>query len=139
MKKEKSCGAVVYRVENGKLIFLVEHMIQGHTSIPKGHVEGNETEEETALREIREETNLEAELDTGFRNTINYSPKEGVSKDVVFFTARAREGKMINQECEVSGLEWLDYEAARAAMTFASDRETLELANEYLEKKLKKS
>ena len=47
MKHEKSCGAVVYTIEDGQLLFLAEHMRLGHISIPKGHVEGNETEEET--------------------------------------------------------------------------------------------
>ncbi len=133
MKKEKSCGAVVYQIREGRVLFLAEHMIQGHTSIPKGHVEGQETEEETALREIREETNLEADLDTRFRHVITYSPREGVEKDVVFFVARAREGKMVNQECEVSALEWLPREEMLRALTFESDREPLRRAADYLE------
>lgn len=57
----------MHRFRNGTLYFLVEHMIQGHTSIPKGHVEGDETEEETAVREIREETGLKVKLDTAFQ------------------------------------------------------------------------
>ena len=67
MKKEKSCGAAVYKYENGKRLYLLEHMVQGHISLPKGHVEQNETETETAEREIREETNLTVKLDTNFR------------------------------------------------------------------------
>ena len=42
-------------------------------------VEGEETEEETAIREIREETNLEVRLDTVFRHDIWYSPNEGIN------------------------------------------------------------
>ena len=38
MKHEKSCGAVVYTIEDGQLLFLAEHMRLGHISIPKGHV-----------------------------------------------------------------------------------------------------
>ena len=132
MIKEKSCGAVVYRVSDGVPQFLVEHMALGHTSIPKGHVEGNETEAETAKREILEETNLTVQLDTGFRHVISYSPAAGISKDVVFFVARAEEGKMIQQECEVSSLEWLPLDQAMNAMTYETDRETLRLANAYL-------
>lgn len=136
MEREKSCGAVVYKVKkNGKLRYLVEHMRQGHTSLPKGHVEGDETEEETALREIREETNLAAEVDTGFRHVISYSPKEGVLKDVVFFVAKAEKGKLVQQESEVSSLEWLPYKKASAAMTYEADRETLALARDYLKQK----
>ena len=62
IRREKSCGAVVYRMEERERQYLLEHMVQGHTSIPKGHVEGKETEEETAVREIREETNLKVKL-----------------------------------------------------------------------------
>ena len=130
--QEKSCGAVVYRQEGSERFFLLEHMVQGHTSIPKGHVEGEETERETALREIREETNLQVELDTAFRHAIVYSPSEGVIKEVVFFVARALPGQMIRQESEVNALEWMRAEEALAALTHESDRETLTLAMEYL-------
>ena len=133
MKHEKSCGAVVYRYAEGKPLFLIEHMALGHTSIPKGHVENGETEEETATREIREETNLEVELDSRFRHTVSYSPAPGIQKEVVFFIARAVSENLINQECEVSALEWLPYEEALAAMTYDTDRETLSEARRYLE------
>ena len=132
MKKEKSCGAVVYKWADGVPLFLVEHMAQGHVSLPKGHMEGRETEAETALREIREETNLEVRLDTGFRHVIGYSPSPGVWKDVVFFIAEAVSDRLINQECEVSALEWLPFREAAAAMTFDTDRETLTKAYQYL-------
>ena len=133
MKKEKSCGAVVYKLENGIPLFLIEHMALGHTSLPKGHVEGDETEAETALREIREETGLEVRLDTRFRHTISYSPYRGVLKDVVFFLAEAEEGRLVNQESEVSGLEWLPQNDAVAARIYAADRETLQAAVRYLQ------
>ena len=135
MRKEKSCGAVVYREQGRERLFLVEHMAQGHTSLPKGHVEGNETEEETALREIREETGLEVAADTGVRHVISYSPYEGVEKDVVFFVAKAGTDKVKNQESEVSGLAWLPFAEALEAMTYDTDRETLRKALAYLEGK----
>ena len=133
MKHEKSCGAVVYQYAEGKPLFLIEHMALGHTSIPKGHVENGETEEETATREIREETNLEVELDSRFRHTVSYSPAPGIQKEVVFFIARAVSENLVNQECEVSGLEWLPYEKACAAVTYDTDKEVLSEARRYLE------
>ena len=133
MKHEKSCGAVVYRKEQGRSLFLIEHMALGHTSIPKGHVEEGETEEQTAIREIKEETNLEVKLDTRFRHVISYSPYPGILKDVVFFIAEATTDTLINQECEVSALEWLPYEDAYHALTYDTDKETLKAAKEYLE------
>ncbi len=132
MKYEKSCGAVVYRFQNNQLFFLVEHMRLGHTSIPKGHVEGNETEAETAIREIREETNLEVRLDTVFRHEICYSPAKDTEKQVIFFAAEAVTGNMKNQECEVSALEWLPYEQAIRAVTYDSDKDVLNHAAVYL-------
>ena len=68
MKMEKSCGAIVARqTDTGREILLIRHVNGGHWAFPKGHVEENETEEQTALREILEETGLSVTLDTGFR------------------------------------------------------------------------
>ena len=59
---EKSCGAIVFTLENGEIKYLLVEEMSGCHSFPKGHVENNETEEETALREIKEETNLEVDI-----------------------------------------------------------------------------
>ena len=77
MEKEKSCGAVIFREENTRRYYLVLKSTQGHTTLCKGHVEGEETEHETAAREIREETGLEVEFIHGFRRVITYSPFPG--------------------------------------------------------------
>ncbi len=132
MRKEKSCGAVVYRWKDGSLLFLVERMVMGHVSIPKGHVEDGETEEETARREIREETGLEVRLFTDFRHVVTYSPSKGTVKDVVFFLAEALPGEMKPQECEVASLEWLPFDEACRVMSYPSDAETIRLAREVL-------
>lgn len=129
---EKSCGAVVYRREGDNLFILTEYMKKGHTSIPKGHIEPGETEEETALREIFEETGLSVTLDTGFRTAVNYSPREGVSKDVVFFAAEAAAGAVTEQEAEVTRAVFLPPDEAMAAMTYESDREVIRRACEHL-------
>ena len=68
MMHEKSCGAIVYRKYHGNTeILLIKHINSGHWSFPKGHVEEGETEEETAKREIMEETGIDVNLDTTFR------------------------------------------------------------------------
>ena len=54
MEKEKSCGTMCF---NQNKILMVKHN-KGHWAFPKGHVEENETEQETALRETKEETGL---------------------------------------------------------------------------------
>lgn len=83
MIKEKSCGAVVYTTKNGEIEYLLVQMMGGHYSFPKGHVESGESEEQTALREIKEETDLDVSLDTAFRQSVVYSPYVGCEKEVV--------------------------------------------------------
>jgi 8-oxo-dGTP pyrophosphatase MutT (NUDIX family) len=132
MIKEKSCGAVVYKIENNNVYILIEKMKRGHYSIPKGHVENNETEVETALREIKEETNLEVTIDTNFREVVTYSPYAGCMKDVIFFIAIAESEQLINQEIEVSELIWLKPIEAINILTHYSDKEVLKKALLYL-------
>jgi 8-oxo-dGTP pyrophosphatase MutT (NUDIX family) len=56
--KEYTAGGVVFRINNGQLEFLLLQDVKGRWSIPKGHVESGETLEQTAVREIGEETGL---------------------------------------------------------------------------------
>ena len=60
MKYEKSCGAIIfYRNRRNTKILLVKNNNGRYWSFPKGHIEQGENEEETAIREIKEETGLE--------------------------------------------------------------------------------
>lgn len=74
MAIEVTSGAVVYRKNNGEIEYLLlESQNKGHFwGFPKGHVEGNETLEETAIREIREETQLVLPIDTSFHVYTEY-------------------------------------------------------------------
>ena len=125
MRKEKSCGAVVYKIIDNQIFFLIEKMKRGHFSIPKGHVENNETEIETALREVKEETNLDVVLDTTFREVISYSPFEGTIKDVVFFIGKVNSDIVKNQEIEVSEIYFYPFDKAYKTLTFEYDKNTL--------------
>ena len=59
MKFEKSCGAIVYRKTQNQIdLLLIKNRYGGHWSFPKGHVEGAETEIQTALREVKEEAGI---------------------------------------------------------------------------------
>lgn len=132
MNYEKSCGAVIYTVVNGKRLYLVEIMQKGHTSFCKGHVEENESEHQTAAREIREETGLEVKFVEGFRQTVEYSPDTDCLKTVVFFLADADSTNVTIQEEEVREIEWLPYEEALTKLTFDSLREVLQQAENFL-------
>ena len=86
MKHEKSCGCIVMNDKNEVLLVLHN---AGHWDLPKGHVELGETEVQTAKREVKEETNIDIEIDERFRYTTEYSPKEDVMKEVVYFLAKS--------------------------------------------------
>lgn len=137
MKKEKSCGAVVYKIQDGQLYILILRMKRGHISIPKGHVENQESEEETALREIKEETNLTVVIDTHFREVITYFPFAGVCKDVVFFVAKYIRGEIKEQESEVEKAMWLNANDALNILTHKSDQEVVKKAIYYITKEHK--
>ena len=137
MKKEKSCGAVIYKVKDGQIYYLLSKMGYGHVSLSKGHVELNETEEETAQREILEETSLKPIIDSSFRKVISYSPIEGVMKDVIFFVAEEKEDKIPKDfhDKEVVGFYWLIYIDALHTLTFKADQEVLTSANDFIKEK----
>ena len=130
--EEKSCGAVIWRPAGDGREYLLARHNGGHWSFPKGHVEGRETEQETAAREIREETGLTADIDGGFRQVVTYSPAPGIVKDVVFFTATPAGGTERRQEEEIAQLGWFSFREARALVTFATDEEVLLAAEAYL-------
>lgn len=133
--KEYSYGAVIYRInDNGEKEFLLEKMTLGHTSLPKGHIEENETIEECVKREVMEELSLEVDLDMNFKHTITYSPSLGVQKDVTFFAAIIISGEVKVDGKEVNDAIWLKYDEAINALTYKSDKDVLCSANEYLSK-----
>lgn len=135
MKREKSCGAVIFQNGPDRRMYLILRSVQGHTTLCKGHVEKNETEHETAAREIREETGLTVDFVENFRESITYSPFPGCVKDVVFFLARAAGGTLACQPSEVAELSFLPFEEALAVLTHASDRETLQKAEAFLNRR----
>jgi len=84
----KSCGAVVYRIINDRIQFL---LLKGTRSnkwtFPKGHMEKGENEKRTALREVREEAGFTPELIDGFREELSYRISLYGEKKVVLFLA----------------------------------------------------
>ena len=134
MRKEKSCGAVIYKyIDNELFILLLKHNL-GHWSFAKGHVEDSETEQETAIREIREETNLDVTINSDFRYVITYSPYEGAIKDVVYFLATTNSDNIKAQQSEISEIKWFKYEDAISMITYEDGRKVLMKAIEFLNK-----
>lgn len=127
MKREKSCGAVVFK---GNQVLLIEHVL-GHIDFPKGHMELGETEEETAIREVREETNIEISLDSKYRYTISYSPSDGVVKDVVFFLGYYKEGQLKAQPLEVLHAFWVPEDQVLDLLSWENTKEAFKALRKF--------
>ncbi|MBU1446223.1 NUDIX domain-containing protein [Patescibacteria group bacterium] len=139
MLNEKSCGVVVFSECKGKnMKFLLLHYPQGHWEFPKGHVEDNENEKETALRELEEETGIkDVNFIDGFREVMNYKfiyDDKMISKDVVFFLGVANCNN-VDLSHEHKGYDWLEYDDAMQKVTFKNARLILHKAKEFLESK----
>lgn len=134
MRYEKSCGAVVFKKEEGIIkLLLLKHNNGGHWGLPKGHVEKGETEQETAIREVFEETGIEVStLYDKFRYTMEYIPKEGVNKEVVYFVAEGKDSEIKIQVEEVEQVLWLDYKKALEVVTYENTRKLLINAIEFI-------
>jgi len=129
MQYEKSCGAIVYRKHHGNIeLLLIKNINGGHWSFPKGHVEEGETEQETAVREIQEETGIAVELDESFRECITYSPKKEVMKDVVYFLAKATTYDYTAQIEEISRIKWVEINSAPTLLNYDNDRQLVHKA-----------
>ena len=119
---EKSCGAIIFfKNKSSTRILLVKNNNGRYWSFPKGHIEIGETEEQTAVREIKEETGLDVEIMDGFRETSDYCPFGRIRKKVVFFLAQAFTDNVRVQEEEIAEYTWVDLQQARKLCTYDND------------------
>ena len=141
MKKEKSAGAVIYRLEKGEPLYLLLHYppspkaTREYWDLPKGHMEEGETEEETVRREVKEETGLsDIELQSGFKEEIHYWFQwkgKKISKTVVFFLAKTSQKEVTISE-EHIGCTWLPYKKAIEKLTYQNAKQLISKAHDYL-------
>ena len=134
MKHEKSCGAVVFTRTDGEIRYVLIQQHSGVFGFPKGHVEGNETEEQTALREVFEEVHLTPRLIGSFRETEEYilTGEEDIFKTVVYFLAEYSGQEIIVQPEELIGAPVVSYEEAMELLEFDRKKRILKAAHEYL-------
>ncbi|BCR35843.1 NUDIX domain-containing protein [Mariniplasma anaerobium] len=109
MKKEKSCGCIIYKYSQNKRLFLLIHQKHGdYIGFPKGHVELNENEIETALREVKEETNLDVFIFDDINATDKYMIDGKIDKEVVYFLATPTSSILSKQDKEIAKLLWVE-------------------------------
>ena len=134
MNREKSCGAVVYTRKNGRLSFVIVQEQQGAYSFPKGHVEGNEAEEQTARREVFEETGIQPVFLPGFREIDEYdlAEKPGVRKQVVYFLAEYKDEALMPRQGEIRRILLLSCDQAMQCFEHEGTRRVLAAACNFL-------
>lgn len=138
MIREKSCGAVIFIKKSEETKYLLLNYAAGHWDFVKGNVEDNETEKETVLRELKEETAIvDANFLEGFKETIAYFYRrqgQTVHKEVVFFIMESKTDK-VTLSFEHVGYIWLDYQHAMEKLNFKNARDVLQKAHDFLNKK----
>ncbi len=132
---ERSCGAIVFRKVDGVVRYLlIKNRRSTHWSFPKGHIEQGETDEQTALREVKEETGIDIEIIKGFKGKSDYSIQGKIEKTVYIFAAKALSTATKIQVEEIEDYKWIDYRSAMKSLRFDNDRSILWRAHSFLKK-----
>ena len=136
--KETSVGAFIYKIEKEEILFLLVYSERNNEwGFPKGHVEPNETELETAKREINEETGItDIEFIKNFRCTDTYKIKGTLSttkdriidKNVIYYLARTRENFKGSIDEEISQGKWLNCDQAIKLLKYDNQKKLLKSA-----------
>lgn len=137
MIEERSFGIIPLRKKGkGWEVLLINHRQGGFWAFPKGHAEGDETAEQTACRELQEETGLTVEqflsAETLKESYSFFRAKSYIHKEVLYFIAEVK-GTLLLQEGEVFDSRWVSLEKAEKEITFPESknlcRKTIELLN----------
>ncbi|MFQ5543542.1 MAG: NUDIX hydrolase [Nitrospiria bacterium] len=139
-KKHTSSGGVIYKFsENCVRVILISHQNhRGHViwCLPKGSIEKGETLQETALREVREETGTHGQIceKIGQIQYWFYSRQETakIFKTVHFYLMKYLEGNENDHDGEVDEARWVPLEEGLSMLTHNSERSILKKAARYL-------
>ena len=138
---EKSCGAVVYCLKDNNIKYLLVCEHGGYWVFPKGHMEGGESEHETALREIKEETGLDVTFVDGFQvkdeHNLAREGRPNTIKQTIYFLAKYERQEFVPQKSEVSQIVLVDFETAMVTLQFDSFKYILTKAHNFLTQKLR--
>jgi 8-oxo-dGTP pyrophosphatase MutT (NUDIX family) len=129
---EFSAGGVV--VCDGQVITIVPVKRAADGSrvlgLPKGHLDGAETPEEAARREIAEETGVDAELVEALGDVEYRYERRGraINKVVRFYLFAYRSGDVADHDHEIEEASWMALEQAAERLTYAGEREMVRRA-----------
>ncbi|MGH7274368.1 MAG: NUDIX hydrolase [Nitrospiria bacterium] len=136
MKRQVSSGGVIYRKREGRceVALILRSTRKGKKlwCLPKGLMQGTESPEETARREVREETGLEGKVNEklGEIQYIFYSPEEHsrIQKTVYFFLIEYLSGSVADHDSEVEEARWLPIETAIDLLVYETERDIVKKA-----------
>lgn len=138
MKQVYSAGIVLFSQKNDNIKYLLLHYCDGHWDFPKGHIDPGETKQQTAHRELLEETGLRAILKPGFETNISYifsnKEQQKVQKTVYFFIGKLKENKKVVLSHEHKDFLWLPFDSALEKLTYHNSKEILRKANSFIKK-----
>lgn len=130
---EHSCGAVVFRRINEEYRFLlIKNRRSNHWGFPKGHMEKGETREETAKREVLEETGIHIDIIDGFCRDSRYRIGSKIEKRVEVFLASTKDTQTIIQREEIEDYIWLRYSDALQMLKFDNDKDILMSVRDFM-------
>ncbi len=133
---EKSCGIILYEmIDNVKHYLLIENKYSNHIGFPKGHIEFGESDEETAVREVLEETGISVEITEKFKTEYVYNSQTGRKKRAVYFVSEFKGQIPKISESEIIGYWSLTYEKAIKKLNYPQDMIVLMEAHDYYERK----
>ena len=125
--EEVSAGGVVVRDGDVLLIVPTRRAANGArvVALPKGHLDGDETEEQAAAREVREEGGVEAELIEPLGDVRYHYRRDGrlISKRVRFFLFAFRSGSPADHDHEIEDARWVPIEQAVSELTYPGERD----------------
>lgn len=130
---EISAGGVVLD-EEGRTIVIVPTRRSASgakvTALPKGHIDPGEDAETAALREVREEAGIEAEIIEKLGDVRYWYQRAGrsIPKQVTFFLMRYVGGDPADHDDEVEEARWVPLEEAHALLSFQGERDMVRAA-----------
>jgi bis(5'-nucleosidyl)-tetraphosphatase len=135
--KDQSFGIIPIQIYLGEVQFLLVQHHAGHWAFPKGHAENGETDIQTAMRELHEETGIsEVQLLDGICLTENYLFKRStqtIAKTVRYFIGMVKQRDVRIQVAEIKAYKWVNFEKALGLITFVESRRIITEAHDYLE------
>lgn len=138
MKLEFSAGGVIYKKENGKVwIIVAKHSFHHGWVFPKGligdHIE-NESKEETAIREVEEETGVKGKIIKELTPVTFWYEWEGEKrkKTIYYFLMEYLYGDIAKHDFEMEEVEWLSKDEVLKRLTYESDKKVFQEAEKLI-------